>query len=125
MSRLSKHAMKVLSFIDDELEGREQSQLPKSHRYMKEANAALDSAKKVYDSIKEADARTFDRSEMATVLAALRMFQQEYEGKHGKVIRADWPEHFTTDKGGLIPPLSTEDIDTLCERINCEFWRKR
>lgn len=49
----------------------------------------------------------------ATILAALRLFQREYEGQDAATIRKCWPEHF---KG--VRPLSTEDIDILCEELN-------
>ncbi len=56
---------------------------------------------------------TFDTEELATVLAALRLFQREYEDFSGDAIREAWPDHFEG-----IEPLGTDDIDTLCERIN-------
>ena len=52
--------------------------------------------------------------DVATILAALRFFQEEYEGKSARTIREEWPNHFQG-----IKPLSTEDISDLCERINC------
>jgi hypothetical protein len=61
----------------------------------------------------------FDESELATVLAALRLFQETYDGKDADTIRGDWQEHFTASNGELIEPLGTEDIETLCQRINC------
>lgn len=54
-----------------------------------------------------------DKSDLATILAALRMFQRTYRDRDAKAIRADWPEHFQR-----IKPLGTADIDTLCERLN-------
>lgn len=60
----------------------------------------------------------FDASELATVLVALRLFQSRYTDINAKAIRREWPDHFVTAKGKKIPPLSTEDIDTLCERLN-------
>ena len=62
--------------------------------------------------------KRFDENELATVLAALRMFQKNYEDVNGDAIANDWPEHFTRDDGSRIEPLGTEDIDSLCERIN-------
>lgn len=62
----------------------------------------------------------FDQQELATVLAALRMFQRHYEDHDAFEIRRDWPEHFKTNGGRVIKPLGTEDIDSLCERINTE-----
>lgn len=61
----------------------------------------------------------FDPSERATVLASLRLFQKQYDSCNSDAIRADWPEHFTADDGSTIPPLGSEDIDALCESINC------
>jgi hypothetical protein len=60
-----------------------------------------------------------DASDIATILAALRCFQERYEGSNGKAIVEDWPDHFTNARGKRIRPLGTEDIGTLCERINC------
>jgi hypothetical protein len=62
--------------------------------------------------------RTFDKSDVATILAALRSFQNNYRGKDAKLIRNDWPEHFTDENGRPIKPLGSEDIDTLCQEIN-------
>jgi len=62
--------------------------------------------------------KNLDASDLATVLAALRMFQQRYKECDGDTIAKDWPEHFTQPNGTLLPPLSTEDIDELCERLN-------
>ena len=53
------------------------------------------------------------REDLATMLAALRLFQRMYAGQTAKVIRAAWPEHFKE-----VRPLSTEDIDKLCEELN-------
>ena len=49
--------------------------------------------------------------EMATVLAALRYWQDEM-GCHG---RAAYPEHFEETE-----PLTAPEIDALCERLNAE-----
>jgi hypothetical protein len=54
-----------------------------------------------------------DSSDVATILAALRCFQERYENCSVDVIREDWPNHFEG-----IEPLGTENISTLCERIN-------
>ena len=62
----------------------------------------------------------FDKEELATVLAALRMFQRNYEDRDAFHIRRDWPEHFRTNGGRTIKPLGSEDIDALCERINTD-----
>ena len=65
----------------------------------------------------------FDASDLATTLAALRLFQREYEDCDSVAIAEAWPEHFTIEGEGeertVTPqPLGTEDIDALCERIN-------
>jgi hypothetical protein len=64
-----------------------------------------------------------DESDLATVLAALRLFQQTYEDCDSRTIAAAWPEHFQITGDGESdvnpPPLGTDDIDTLCEAINC------
>lgn len=57
---------------------------------------------------------TLDASEKATMLAALRKFQQEYQHSHTAFIKACWPMHFDDAE-----PLGPEAIDALCERINC------
>lgn len=62
--------------------------------------------------------RTFNKSDIATILAALRNFQNLYRGKNARDIRNDWPEHFTANNGRAIAPLGTDDIDTLCQDIN-------
>jgi hypothetical protein len=55
--------------------------------------------------------RLTDR-ELATVLAALRYWQQDLAGNEdGPISR----EHF----GRGVTPLSAEEIDDLCERLNC------
>jgi len=63
--------------------------------------------------------RRMNAEDTATVLAALRLFQRTYEDMDAKAIRADWPEHFRANNGRAIRPLSTPDIDDLCEAINC------
>jgi hypothetical protein len=50
---------------------------------------------------------------LATILVALRLFQKTYRDKDADSIRADWPEHFAG-----VDPLGSDDIDSLCERIN-------
>lgn len=66
-----------------------------------------------------------DASNLATVLAALRLFQRTYEDCDAEAIANDWPEHFAIEPDGtedtfVTPePLGTEDIDTLCEQLNC------
>jgi len=54
-----------------------------------------------------------DAEERATVLAALRMWQSRYEDVDADTIRAIWPMHFQD-----VAPLGTEDIDSLCEKLN-------
>ena len=63
--------------------------------------------------------RKLDASDIATLLAALRLFQRTYENLDADAIYAEWPEHFTDDDGEMIMPLGSEDIDRLCEEINC------
>jgi hypothetical protein len=68
-----------------------------------------------------------DSSELATVLAALRLFQREYEDHDATSIAEAWPMHFDaqvnpldSDESEVVPqPLGSLDIDKLCERINC------
>jgi hypothetical protein len=74
-----------------------------------------------------------DASDVATILAALRMFQEAYEDYDATSIAEDWPNHFEVQSPGgevggqdvsdeliVVPqPLGSEDIDALCERINC------
>ena len=62
-----------------------------------------------------------DNSDVATILAALRLFQREYEDMDAIKVAEAWPEHFeATNPEDVRPaPLGTRDISTLCERINC------
>ncbi len=60
-----------------------------------------------------------DASNLATVLAALRLFQRTYEGSEAEDIYEAFPEHFEPVDGKQPMPLGTEDIDTLCEQLNC------
>lgn len=53
-----------------------------------------------------------DTHELATVLAALRHWQQ-FIAKHEMSARTG---HFKDDNA---VPLTVEEIDTLCEQINC------
>jgi hypothetical protein len=55
----------------------------------------------------------FTERELATVLAALRYWQQGLS-EHGGVIPV--AEHFDS----TVTPLAIEEIDDLCERLNCE-----
>jgi hypothetical protein len=50
------------------------------------------------------------KRELATVLAALRYWQQDLDASDSPPIDA---EHFTE-----CDPLSSEEIDELCERLN-------
>jgi hypothetical protein len=63
-----------------------------------------------------------DESDLATVLAALRLFQRTYDNSDARAIAAAWPDHFQITGDGesdVNPaPLGTDDIDTLCEAIN-------
>lgn len=73
-----------------------------------------------------------DESDLATILAALRLFQREYEDCDSVTIADRWPMHFNVqvpggERGGqdiseelvVVPqPLGSLDIDGLCERIN-------
>lgn len=54
-------------------------------------------------------------SDLATILASLRLFQKKYFDCGSDSIRADFPEHFAD-----CSPLGSEDIDALCERLNSE-----
>lgn len=47
--------------------------------------------------------------ELPTVLAALRYFQQDLEDNEEPPISEHFHDH---------PPLTTEEIDSLCERLN-------
>lgn len=62
--------------------------------------------------------KKLDASDLATILSALRLFQKTYQDKDADTIFRDWPEHFLGRNGLRIPPLGTDDIDELCERIN-------
>lgn len=52
---------------------------------------------------------TITPQEHATILAALRLFQEEIESNGDSPIIDHFYEH---------DPLTSEEIDTLCERIN-------
>lgn len=56
--------------------------------------------------------RIFER-ETATILAALRYWQREG-------LMSDGDEQDVASDGGRFQSLSAEEIDTLCERINCD-----
>lgn len=55
-----------------------------------------------------------DKSDLATILAALLCFQEQYEHHDGATIREDYPNQF----GKSIKPLGTDDIGVLCERLS-------
>lgn len=60
--------------------------------------------------------------ELATILAALR-FWQDYRRKYDRTV---WEPpiskelHAIATAGRTIPMLKTDEIDALCERLNCE-----
>ena len=54
----------------------------------------------------------FTDRELATVLAALRMWQR-------LGVARDCPEQDIATDGGNIKPLHDHDIDDLCDRVNC------
>jgi hypothetical protein len=56
---------------------------------------------------------TLNNRELATVLAALRYWQRE------GLMSAGHEQDIATD-GDTFEPLNAEDIDALCERLNCE-----
>jgi hypothetical protein len=56
-----------------------------------------------------------DESDVATILAALRLYQVIYESYDEIDLANTYPEHFD---GGRIQPLTADDIEELCERIN-------
>ena len=69
-------------------------------------------------------AEKLDTSDVATILAALRLFQREYEDCDSVHIADAWPMHFNVQGDGddveVVPdPLGSIRIDELCERINC------
>lgn len=58
-------------------------------------------------------AMKFNSEETATILAALRFFQASFPSQ--KEVQANFPLHF-----GEMIPLSSTQINELCERINCQ-----
>ena len=54
----------------------------------------------------------FDQREIATVLAALRFYQANFDDVNE--MREEMSLHFQE-----VEPLDHEEIDDLCERINC------
>ena len=61
------------------------------------------------------DADLTDR-ELATILAALRFHQDE--NLHGDGVADKAIEEIATD-GGRFTPLSSKEVGTLCEKLNC------
>jgi len=69
--------------------------------------------------------RHLDDSDVATILAALRLFQQTYDGYDALQIAEFWPDHFyvrrgrrPSDEPTIEPaPLGTADIEDLCKVI--------
>ena len=59
----------------------------------------------------EASRPQLDDRELATVLAALRYWQRE-------ALQSAGGEHDIASDGGVLPPLTPSEIDTLCERLN-------
>jgi hypothetical protein len=102
-----------------------------------ECSESLNSADRCADCVKqnEKDDATvkLDASDVATILAALRLFQDTYRDCGAVQIADAWPMHFNVQSpGGEVggqdvedellvepPPLGSEDVDDLCERINC------
>jgi hypothetical protein len=65
-----------------------------------------------------------DDSDVATILAALRLFQDTYVDHDSVSIAEAWPMHFNVQGDGeditVVPdPLGSIRIDELCEKINC------
>ena len=63
-----------------------------------------------------------DKREFATILAALRYWQRRglcTDGRQGNLIVPAPEEDVATDSG-THKPLVPEEIDALCERLNCE-----
>lgn len=54
--------------------------------------------------------------DLATILAALRYWQQDLADNDAAGDGPISPEHFDDD----VTPLSVEEIDELCERLNCD-----
>lgn len=66
------------------------------------------------DDTKKVVAVQLDANQLATVLAALRHFQESYENADADEICEAWPNHFED-----VAPLGTDDISNLCEELNC------
>ena len=59
-----------------------------------------------------------DERELATILAALRFYQDE-NIQGGQVIPDEFIEEVATD-GGLLKPLDFQEVSKLCERLNLD-----
>lgn len=57
-----------------------------------------------------------DDAEHATVMAALRFYQQHDQGEPGS--RSDEIHDLATNGGEVMSSLNADGIDELCERIN-------
>lgn len=53
--------------------------------------------------------------ELATVLAALRYFQNALRCDGAENLRVGWMDHF-----GDVMPLTEDEVDSLCERLNLQ-----
>lgn len=62
-----------------------------------------------------------DEREFATILAALRYWQRDglSADEHGD-LATPGPENDVATDGGTHEPLDLDEIDELCERLNCE-----
>jgi hypothetical protein len=62
-----------------------------------------------------------DERELATILAALRYWQRDglLSDEHGD-LATPGPENDIATAGGTHEPLDLDEIDELCERLNCE-----
>jgi hypothetical protein len=85
---------------------------------MRHSNVATTTLRAVINAAPAMPAHALDASELATVLAALRFFQKEFEGCGAKDIYEAFPDHFEPVDGVQPMPLGTDDIDDLCERLN-------
>jgi|SRR5580704_16164761 hypothetical protein len=61
---------------------------------------------------------------VSTIVAALRLFQKTYRYRDDEALSGDFPEIFAADRlrfGTVVDPapLRGDDIDSLCEQLNC------
>lgn len=63
-------------------------------------------------------ATKLDKSDIATIIAALRAFQEQYEDCDASEIYEDWEEDFTDENGDRIEPLGSNDINTPCKGLS-------